>query len=120
MIALAAGWLLALAVMVVLTANPVVFNRWQLRQADLVVEADRQQVYAVWPIRGEAPDLATITFERPRQVFGRTLVPLRRTGTGYRVVTVRLEEDADAVPIVYPATDESRTDLEAAIEVARE
>ena len=117
-IAIATLWFGVLAVLVLSTANPIVLNQRQLRLADVVVEADAEQVYRVWAVRGQPPEASTIDFERPAEATGRVLAPLRRTREGYEVVPVPMSRDEPAVRLVYPATDASRAALQEAIAAA--
>ena len=113
-----AAWLLMLAVIAITTANPVVFNRTQLGQADLVVEADANSVYRVWPVtsRAQTAEPATVTFSRPYTVVHRRLVPLRAAADGWEVVPITLEADRPPVPLTYDANEASRDALPAFLE----
>ena len=113
-IAAAAAWLAGLALMAATTANPVVFNRTQFAAADLIVEADANEVLTVWPLSpvAAAASAETVDFARPHTVVHRSVVPLRRRPGGWEVVPVALDAERPAVPLVYPSSEQTRAGLE--------
>jgi hypothetical protein len=110
----AGAWLLALAAMVWLTANPQVVSRDQLKHADLViigrlVAPGQDRVRVERAIAGEIPvdteitvlNLAAVAGIKPDQSY---LLPLTFFRRDYRVTTL---EGQQAAPLVYPATPEA-------------
>jgi len=115
-----AVWFVFLATLALRTANPVTLNRAQIRNADLIVEASVEKlatgecrVVQSWP---EAPQLGpVITVEgladlsvRPGEAY---LLPLQRSeqNGGFRIAPA---PPGMSKPLIYPADDESRRQLE--------
>ena len=112
-------WWLMLAALTALTANPVTLNVEQIRRADYVVTArvseQRPKVLLVekeWKRGAHLEQVAArnlaLTSAKPGR---RYLVPLSRTGANEHQVTPT--ELPDRTPLIYPATDEARSQLSA-------
>lgn len=115
-----AVWFAFLVTLAVLSANPVTLNRAQIRRADVVVEATVEdpatgacRIERSWP---EAPQLgAVIRIANLGELGVRTsetyLLPLERKerGPGFRIVPT---PPPLSKPLIYPAGDESRRQLE--------
>ena len=112
-------WWLMLAALAALTANPVTLNVEQIRRADYVVTAkisdQRAGVLVVekeWKRGADFKQVAArnlaLTSAKPGR---RYLVPLSRTGADeYQVTPTELP---DRTPLIYPATEEARSQLSA-------
>jgi hypothetical protein len=121
-----AVWFAFLVTLAVLSANPVTLNRAQIRRADLVVEATVEtpstgewRIVRSWP---EAPQLgAVITIAGLGELGVRAgetyLLPLERheRGAGFRIAPT---PPPLSRPLIYPADDESRRQLEEILGVA--
>jgi hypothetical protein len=114
-----AGWLTALVVLVVTTANPVTLNRRQVLQSRVIVEAEVADasretcsVQRSWPVGlGVGTDIRieglTSLHLQPET---RYLIPLNTTDAGtYRVTPVH---DGSDDLRVYPASADAVTQLE--------
>lgn len=115
-----AAWLVFLVTLAMLTANPVTLNRAQLRRAELVVEATVEnlatgecRIVRTWP---QAPQLGPVITvaglgelaARPGEAY---LLPLDRNGQGAGF-HIALTPPPLSKPLIYPAGDESRRQLE--------
>lgn len=112
-------WWLMLAALAALTANPVTLNVEQIRRADYVVTArvseERPSVLLVekeWKRGAHLEQVAArnlaLTSAKPGR---RYMVPLSRTGADeYQVTPTELP---DRTPLIYPATEEARSQLSA-------
>lgn len=117
--AIAGVWISALLVLALTTANPVTLNRKQIRESDYVVTAKRTdpgaqtlEVLKEWK-RGEELETVTIAnLDRVELPADREfLVPLNSVGSGrYRITKTTLP---NRVPLIYPATEEAKSQLAA-------
>lgn len=134
--AVAVLWWVALGLMVVLTANPVVLNPAQLGRARLVIEGrlsveqgdtiDVLRVFASDTIKKPISPLTVVNLgdlQPPLEPARSYLVPLSPTGNGtWRIPGLRTlsQQDDRSRPIVYPADDVTRAQLEKILKRSRE
>jgi hypothetical protein len=117
---LAAGlvglWLIALAVLSILTANPITLNRDQILESTDVVTAvvddlptGRVRIEKSWKV---AVDDKQLTLSNLREVAPqlrqRLLIPVTQTGKGWQITSSKLPHGP---PLVYPVTEESERQL---------
>ena len=111
-------WWLSLALLALLTANPVTVNQEQVLEAEALVEAtvlDAAQgeirVDRVYTAR-QAFDAKTLRLPNLGETKAETgetyLIPLSQTATGYEVTPTALP---DRRPLIYPATPEATEQL---------
>jgi hypothetical protein len=109
-LSVAAVWVVALATLALTAANPIVLNRTQVRQADLVVSArvidlssGECAVEDRWSVRPAPPTIRVVNLPATRAEAGGTyILPLvpREEGV-YEVIPAPLE---GAPRLVYPAS----------------
>lgn len=113
-------WFTFLVTLAVRTANPVTLNRRQIREADLIVEATIENaatgechIVRSWPEALQLGPVVTIVGLADLAVRTGTayLLPLERNerGAGYRIAPT---PPPLSKPLIYPADDESRRQLE--------
>jgi hypothetical protein len=120
---LAGLWIVGLVVLAAISANPVTINQMQIRDSDLIVTARRGAegsstlvITKEW-IHGEELETITVTnLERTNIVPGEEfLVPLKRMAKGRFQVTPT-SPALKEVPLIYPATPESKSQLQSLLE----
>lgn len=111
-------WLLALAVLTAATANPVTLNREQILRSAVVVQArvDDLQSGTCAVLDAWGPDLVGEFIrihnlaDTPARNGGEYLLPLSSAGPeDWNVTPTRLPH---APPLIYPATDQAREQLQ--------
>lgn len=122
-----AVWFVLLVTLAVRTANPVTLNRLQIRQADLIVEATIEdlatgecRIVRSWPDAPQLGPVITVTglgelSVRPGEAY---LLPLNRNerGAGFHIAPT---PPPLSKPLIYPADDESRRQLEEILDDAQ-
>jgi hypothetical protein len=120
---LAGFWILGLAALALFSANPVTINQKQIRQSDFLVTATRDSdevstltVTKEW-IQGEQLGTITVTNlgDTKIAVGQEFLVPLQQAVKGRFQVTPT-GSLLNEVPLVYPATAEAKSQLQALLE----
>lgn len=113
--AIALCWLSLLFWMAATSGNPVVLNKVQILRSDCVVtsevtSAQLARVLRVW--KGDAPTLPVhLPFDEVLK-DGEYIVPLVRAGGQFVVTPLPLLNDDKKVRVVYPLTEQTRTQLE--------
>ncbi len=126
--AAAVSWWVALGLMAALTANPVVLNPAQFSQARLVIEGrlsgeraetiDVLRVFACNTIKEPDGPLSVVNLDQLRTTLEADrsyLVPLNPTGKGtWKILGLKTlsPRDGPSRPVIYPADDVTREQLE--------
>lgn len=122
--AFAGLWLLGLAALALLTANPITLNREQILAATdvlTVVVEDSQagtvRVEKSWKDAVSEDRLTLSNLHAASAAAGhRLLVPVSRSRDGWRVTLSKLPNEP---PLVYPATEESERQLQQLLKTGR-
>ncbi|MFP6770487.1 MAG: hypothetical protein VB859_20095 [Planctomycetaceae bacterium] len=126
--AAAVSWWITLGLMAALTANPVVLNLAQFSQARLIIEGrlsneradtiDVLRVFACDTIKEPSGPLSVVNLDQLRPTLKADqsyLVPLHPTGEGtWKILGLKTlsPRGGQSRPIIYPADDVTREQLE--------
>lgn len=122
--AFAGLWLIGLGTLSYLTANPVTLNREQIRSATDVLtamvedaKAGTVRVEKSWKEAVSESRLALPNLSAANPAAGdRFLIPVSRSRDGWRVTRSKLPQEP---PLIYPATQESETQLQQMLKAGR-
>lgn len=116
--AIALCWLSLLFWMAATTGNPVVLSRVQILKSDCVLTAEVSsgkvaRIINVW--NADRPDQPVALPEGQRLQNGEYIVPLSQAGGQFVVTPLPLLNDGKEVRVIYPLTEQTRTQLESLV-----